>query len=241
VRTFTNGATGISTGTGSSGTQTLPPYSLTTVVLHPSGSTAGPAAVGQPVASGVTANDATITWPAVAGSGLKYELHRQNGTTSEQWGETTGTSFTVHNLTPGTRYTANVITRDTAGRVSWASPPVTFSTGTPSTSDCAVTFADVNDWGNGYVASVDITNTGTNPIDTWSLTFTWPTGWQQMSGGWNGTWSQTGTAVRVSNADFNKSLAPGESANLGFVASYQGPNVLPVLFTLNGKLCTTRS
>ena len=99
----------------------------------------------------------------------------------------------------------------------------------------------MNDWGNGYVASVDITNTGTNPIDTWTLAFNWPTGWQQMSGGWNGTWSQTGNAVRVSNADFNKTLAPGASANLGFVASYQGPNVLPALFTLNGKLCTTRS
>jgi hypothetical protein len=140
----------------------------------------------------VTATSATIAWPAGPG-GVKYELHRQNGTTSEQWGETTGTSFTVSNLVPGTRYTANVIARDGAGRVSWASPPVTFQTGTPSTSECAVTFTNATDWGNGYVASVDITNTSANPVDSWTLSFTWPTGWQQMSGGWNGNWSETGS------------------------------------------------
>jgi hypothetical protein len=239
VLTFANGDTSIGTGTGSATSRTLPPYSLTTLVLHPSAPVTGPAAPGQPTASGLTASDATISWPAVAG-GVKYEIHRQNGTTSEQWGETTGTSFTVHNLTPGTSYTANVITRDGAGRVSWASPPVTFRTGTPAVSDCAVTFTDASDWGNGFVAGVDITNTGANPIDSWNLAFNWPTGWQQMAGGWNGTWSQTGTAVRVSNADFNRTIAPGATVNVGFVGAYQGPNVLPGLFTLNGKLCTTR-
>ena len=70
---------------------------------------------------------------------------------------------------PGTRYTANVIARDGAGRVSWASPPVTFTTGTPADAACAVTFTDITDWGNGYVGSVDITNTGTSPVDSWTL------------------------------------------------------------------------
>jgi hypothetical protein len=61
-----------------------------------------------------------------------------------------------------------------------------------------------------------------------------------MDGGWNGTWTQTGTAVQVSNADFNRTLAPGATANIGFVGAYQGPNVPPARFTLNGVLCTTR-
>jgi Cellulose binding domain/Fibronectin type III domain len=239
VLTFANGDATISTGTGTAASRTLPPYSLTTLILHPTAPLTGPAAPGQPTASAVTASDATISWPAAAG-GVKYEIHRQNGTTSEQWGETTGTSFTVHNLTPGTRYTANVITRDAAGRVSWASPPVTFLTGTPAGSDCAVTFTDASDWGNGFVAGIDVTNTGSNPIDSWTLRFTWPTGWQQLAGGWNGNWTQTGNAVQVSNADFNRTVAPGATVNVGFVGAYQGPNVLPGLFTLNGKLCTTR-
>jgi len=239
VLTFASGDTAITTTTGSATARTLPPYSLTTLVLHPSTPLAGPAAPGQPTASAVTASAATLTWPA-ATSGVKYEVHRQNGTNTEQWGETTGTSFTVHNLTPGTRYTANVITRDAAGRVSWASPPVTFLTGTPTSAECAVTFTDTSDWGNGFVAGVDVTNTGTATVDGWTLTFAWPTGWQQLAGGWNGTWTQAGATIRVSNADFNRTVAPGATVNVGFVGNYQGPNVLPGLFTLNGKLCTTR-
>ncbi len=239
VLSYGNGATAISTGTGSTASATLPAYSLTTLIMHPSNPVTGPAAAGQPTASAVTDRTATLSWPASSG-GVKYEIYRQNGTTSEQLGETTGTTFTVRNLNPGTKYTINVITRDGAGRVSWASPPLTFATGTPATADCAVTFADVNDWGNGYVASVDITNTGTDPVNTWTLAFNWQTGWQQMSGGWNGTWSQTGASVQVSNADFNATIAPGATVNVGFVGSYQGPNVAPPLFVLNGKLCTTR-
>ena len=239
VLTFGNGDTGISTSTGSATSRTLPPYSLTTLILRPASSLAGPAAPGQPTASAITARDATITWSAATG-GVKYELYRQNGTTSEQWGETTGTSFTVHNLTPGTQYTANVITRDGAGRVSWASPPVTFRTGTPSPADCAVTLTNASDWGNGFVGSIDVINTSANPIDSWTLRFSLPTAWQQFNNGWNGTWTQNGSALAVSNADWNRTIQPGAAINVGFVGSYQGPNVLPVLFTLNGKLCTTR-
>ena len=35
------------------------------------------------------------------------------------------------------------------------------------------------------------------------------TGLQQMAGGWNGTWSQSGVSVRVTNADFDQKLAAG--------------------------------
>lgn len=241
VSTFTNGATAISTGAaGTATSQVLPPYSLTTVVVHTAHGTA-PAAPGQPAAGAITDRGATISWPAAgADPNLKYEVVRQNGTTSEQWGETTGTSFAVQNLNPGTRYTVNVLARDGAGNVSWASPPLTFTTGAPRSSTCAVRFADVSDWGSGFVASVDITNDDVNPIDGWTLTFDWPTGLQQMAGGWNGTWSQSGASVRVTNADFNEKLAGGGgTANVGFVGNYGGPNLLPTVFRLNGTVCTS--
>ncbi len=232
-----NGDTAIATSSGSGTSRTLPPYSLTVLVLHPTSNATAPAAPGQPVASGITARDATLTWPAATG-GTKYEVYRQVGARSEQWGETTGTSFTVHNLTAATTYTVNVLTRDSAGRVSWASPPVTFATGTPDPAACAVKFTDANDWGNGYVGSVDITNTGKEAVSTWTLRFAWPTAWQQLNSGWNGDWAQSGSTVTVSNS--TAPLAPGATVNVGFVGSYQGPNVLPGLFTLNGKTCTTR-
>jgi hypothetical protein len=244
VESYLNGAAGsTSAPTGTAGSQTLPPYSLTVLTLHPSApSTAAPGAPGRPAATSVTDRTATIGWPAARAGAhpiAKYEVYRQNGAVSEQLGETTGTSFTVGNLNPGSRYTVNVLTRDTAGNVSWASAPLTFTTGAPATSTCAVRLSDVNDWGSGYVGNIDLTNTGTAPINGWTLTFTWPTGWQSLSGGWNGTWTQTGATVRVTPADFNGTLAAGGgTASVGFVGSYNGPNVLPSAFTLNGTVCS---
>ncbi|MEN3536725.1 cellulose binding domain-containing protein [Microbispora sp. ZYX-F-249] len=243
VQTLTNGATSVSTGHGGTATtQTLPPYSLTTLVLNPAAATTGaPAAPGQPTASDVTDKTATISWPVAAPGAspvAKYEIHRQKGAVTEQLGETPGTSLTVRNLVPGTRYTVNVIARDTAGRVSWASPPLTFTTGTPAKSSCSVRLRDTNDWGNGYVGSVDITNTGTAAVDGWTLHFTWPTAWQSVSSGWSGNWTQNGTSVTVTSTPDNGKLAPGASTSVGFVGAYSGPNVLPAAFTLNGALCT---
>src|SRR5262249_40582234 len=97
---------------------------------------------------------------------------------------------------------------------------------------------DTTNWGSGFVGSIDITNSGTTPINSWTLRFTWPTVWQQQAGGWNGTWSQDGTTVTITNADFNAHLDPGATANIGFVGNYNGPNIEPPLFTLNGILCT---
>jgi hypothetical protein len=239
VLSYTNGGTAIATSTGTAGAVTLPPYSLTTLLLRPSTQTTLPARPNKPFATDVTDTTATIVWPTpppAATGGVKYEIHRQIGTSTEQWGETTAQSFTVHNLKPATRYTVNVLTRDNAGRVSWASDPVTFQTKTPATSTCTVHFAETTDWGNGYVASVDITNNVDHPVDPWTLTFTWPTTWQRMDSGWNATWSQTDNTVTVAGGS---PLAAGATTNVGFVGAYQGPNVQPVAFRLNGTLCST--
>ncbi|MFG1721227.1 cellulose binding domain-containing protein [Micromonospora chalcea] len=246
VHTLANGATGISTGrSGSATVRTLPPYSLTTLVLRTAGSSAGrPGAPGRPTASAVTDRAATISWPAAtpgASPIAKYEVHRQYGAVSEQLGETAGTSLTVGNLEPGARYTVNVLARDTAGRVSWSSPPLTFATGSPAESSCAVRFNDDNDWGNGYVANVEVINTGAKALDGWTLTWTWPTAWQQVSSGWSATWDQQGRNVRVTPTDDNRRLAAdGGSTTVGFVGAYSGPNVPPGAFRLNGTVCTLR-
>ncbi|MBQ0992747.1 cellulose binding domain-containing protein [Micromonospora sp. H61] len=244
VSTLTNGATGIATSqSGSATSRTLPAYSLTTLVLRAADASAGrPAAPGQPTASGVTDRAATITWPtATPGASpiAKYEVHRQHGAVSEQLGETATTSFTVDNLVPGSRYTVNVLARDTAGRVSWASPPLTFATGSPAASTCTVRFTANNDWGNGYIGGVDITNNGSSPIDGWTLTWAWPTGWQQVSSGWSATWEQVGTTVRVTPTADNRQIAAGGTVSAGFVGAYGGPNVLPTAFSLNGTICAT--
>ncbi|SCG75604.1 cellulose binding domain-containing protein [Micromonospora coxensis] len=245
VHTLANGATAIDTArSGSATSRTLPPYSLTTLVLRPAEVVGGgPAAPRQPTAGAVTDRSATISWPALppmAGPPVKYEVYRQNGAVSEQLGETTGSSLTVGNLTPGTRYTVNVLARDGAGRVSRSSPPLTFTTGSPATSTCAVRFTKNSDWGNGYIGGVDIVNTGPHPVDGWTLTWTWPTTWQQVGSGWSATWEQVGADVKATATADNRRIAVGGSTGVGFVGGYSGPNVLPTVFRLNGTVCTTR-
>jgi chitodextrinase len=211
------------------------------ITLHPAAAGTGlPQAPGRPAASAVTDRTATISWPPAAAGRhpiAKYEVYRQNGTISEQLGETTGTSLTVNNLVPGTRYTVTVLARDTAGGVSRSSLPLTFTTTSPAQSTCTVRLTDTSDWGSGFVGNIDITNNAANALTDWTLTFTWPTGWQTLSSGWNATWTQTGTTVRVTGG--NALAAGGGATSIGFVASYSGPNVLPGVFTLNGTVCTT--
>ncbi|MFG1709529.1 cellulose binding domain-containing protein [Nonomuraea sp. M3C6] len=240
VLTHANGATGITTSTA---TTPLPPLSLTTLVLHPAAAQTGrPGAPGQPTASNVTDKTATISWPAASPGTrpiVKYEVHRQNGAITEQLGEATGTSFTASNLKPGTRYTLNVIARDSGGAVSWASPPLTFTTGTPAASSCTVRLTVQTDWASGYVGAIDITNNGA-PINGWTLNFGWPRTWQSLGSGWSAVWTQNGSDVKVVNEPGNGALATGASTTIGFVGNYSGPNVLPAAFTLNGTVCTTQ-
>ena len=242
VISFRNGAEALETAAlGTAGEQTLPPYSLTLLTLHPARTGDGaPGAPGAPTATAVTDRTATISWPAArAGRDpiAKYEVYRSNGVTSEQLGETTGTSFTAHNLNPGTRYTVNVLARDTAGGVSWSSLPLTITTTAPATSTCTVRLTDTTDWGSGFVGAVDITNNGPAPVTGWTLTFTWPTTWQTVQSGWSATWTQTARDVRVTG-DPGATLAAGGTTSVGFVGGYSGPNVLPEVFALNGTICS---
>jgi cellulase/cellobiase CelA1 len=98
-----------------------------------------------------------------------------------------------------------------------------------------VKFADTNDWGNGFVGQIDITNTGAAPLNGWTLAYTWPTTWQSVNSGWNATWNQTATGVRVTS---DATLAPGGATSVGFVGAYSGPNIAPAAFTLNGTVCS---
>ncbi|GAB2477076.1 cellulose binding domain-containing protein [Streptosporangium sandarakinum] len=242
--THTNGATSITTSaTGDATSRTLPPLSLTTVIVRPASAQAGlPGAPGQPAASAVTDRAATISWPAASAGTrpiAKYEVHLQNGAVSEQIGETAGTSLIVSNLKPGTRHTVNVIARDSGGGVSSPSAPLTFTTGTPASSSCSVRLTKQSDWGSGYVGSIDITNNGA-PVSGWTLTFGWPRAWQSLGSGWSAVWAQNGQDIKVVNEPGNGSLATGATATVGYVGNYSGPNVLPEVFTLNGTVCTTR-
>ncbi len=229
---------------GSSTSQTLPPYSIETVVLAPqAGSESALTAPGAPSAGNVTATQATVTWrPSAGGPVDKYDVFRQFGTDSELLGTSTSTSFTVANLNPGTAYTLNVLAVDQSGHLSPPSQPVRFTTGTPATSGCAVSYDVTQGWGSGFVANVAITDTGPNPANGWTLAFTFPSGTESVSSSnWNANWSESGQNVVATNLSWDGYLAPdsGNSVSIGFVANQNGAYPSPASFTLNGTVCTT--
>ncbi|WP_433188019.1 glycoside hydrolase family 6 protein [Actinoallomurus sp. CA-150999] len=99
---------------------------------------------------------------------------------------------------------------------------------------CQVTYS-VNQWSNGFTASVGITNLG-DPISSWTLEWDFA-GNQQISQGWSGTFSQSGKHVTVQSLSYNGSLGTNASTSLGFNASYSGTNDAPTSFSVNGTTC----
>ncbi|MFI5937670.1 cellulose binding domain-containing protein [Actinoplanes sp. NPDC051494] len=104
----------------------------------------------------------------------------------------------------------------------------------PVGGSCAVTYAVSSQWGSGFTGSVEIRNTGATAVDGWELGFTFPAG-QGLDGGWNGTWTQSGSAVRVKDAGWNRTIASGSAVSLGFNGT--GAAGSPGSFTLNGAVC----
>ncbi|MCO6009018.1 endo-1,4-beta-xylanase [Actinoallomurus purpureus] len=105
----------------------------------------------------------------------------------------------------------------------------------PPTTGCKVAYS-ANDWGSGFTATVTITNQGP-AISGWTLKYSY-SGDQKLSQGWNGTWSQSGKDVTVTNTSWNGTLATGASISAGANFTYTGTNTAPTAFAVNGTTCT---
>ncbi|HVV24553.1 MAG TPA: cellulose binding domain-containing protein [Pseudonocardiaceae bacterium] len=242
VHTYGDEAASITTSITTGTDQTLPPYSIETIVFTPSSTGSALTAPGAPTVTNIAGSQATVSWtPSTGGAVARYEVYRQFGTTSELLGSSTTDSFTVPNLVPGTGYTLNVLARDHNGNLSLPSAPVTFTSGTPRNSTCAVNYVVTSGWGSGYVADISITDTGPNAINGWTLAFAFPSDSESLSSSWNGNWSTNGNNVLVTNLDWNGQLAAnaGNSVDIGFVGANNGAYPSPAAFTLNGTVCTT--
>ncbi|WP_329260502.1 endo-1,4-beta-xylanase [Actinoallomurus sp. NBC_01490] len=102
------------------------------------------------------------------------------------------------------------------------------------TAKCEVAYS-TNDWGSGFTANITITNQGPS-ISGWTLKYSYA-GDQQLSQGWNGTWSQSGKDVTITNAGWKGTLATGASTSIGANFTYSASNTAPTAFTLNGTAC----
>lgn len=110
------------------------------------------------------------------------------------------------------------------------SPPANAATG------CSVAYTVPSQWNTGFTANIVITNLG-SPLTSWNLGYSY-SGNQALQSGWNGTWSQSGANVTVTNASWNGSVATNGTVTIGANFNYSGTNTSPTTFTLNGVTCT---
>jgi hypothetical protein len=97
------------------------------------------------------------------------------------------------------------------------SPPPTSPPPTGSGA-CTGSYSIVNSWPGGFQAQVVVKNTGSGTLNGWRLGWTFP-GNQAITSLWNGSYTQSGASVTVTNASYDGTLAPGGTATVGFTAT----------------------
>lgn len=204
------------------GPDTTPPSMPTNLAV----SSAGPA-------------DAVLTWsPSTDDGGVTgYNVYQFDGLfVSTLITTVTGTTATVPLAAPP--HTYYVRARDAVGNLSLASNAV--STGgtssSPPPSTCKVTYALQSQWSGGFVAAVTISDTGSSPINAWTLAFNFP-GDQQVTNSWNATVSQTGAAVTARNLSWNAGIPAGGSVTFGFQGTWTASLASPTDYSVNGLVC----
>ncbi|WP_371599902.1 cellulose binding domain-containing protein [Streptomyces sp. NBC_00564] len=103
---------------------------------------------------------------------------------------------------------------------------------------CQIKYEIINQWPDGFQATVTVTTT--KALGTWRVSWTFQDG-QRVTQMWDGTFAQEATRVTATAADYNKTVAAGGTFTVGFLGSWQGTNSVPDDFTLNDASCATGS
>ncbi|WP_420119158.1 alpha-L-fucosidase [Micromonospora sp.] len=110
--------------------------------------------------------------------------------------------------------------------------PTPTGTTAPPAGQATAKYTITNSWSGGFQADVTVT-AGATPINGWKVSWTFPNG-QVINQIWNGSHTQSGANVTVSNVAYNGALAAGASTTFGFTATWNGSNNPPASIT-----CTT--
>ncbi|MFW6638628.1 cellulose binding domain-containing protein [Nocardiopsis algeriensis] len=106
----------------------------------------------------------------------------------------------------------------------------------PGTEVCEADYRITHTWSGGFQAQVTVTNTGTEEIDGWEMSWDFTAG-ERVSSLWNASYRQEGTSVTASDAGWNARIAPGGSVTVGFNGIADGEPQVPGAVELNGSTC----
>jgi hypothetical protein len=102
---------------------------------------------------------------------------------------------------------------------------------------CRISYSNQNDTGYGATEIVEIENLSNQPIDGWTLMWSY-NGSQQVEEVRNARYIQNGDTVMMTNNGGNGVIpAGGKLSGIAVTTSYRGLNHTPAKFYLNGSLC----
>ena len=111
--------------------------------------------------------------------------------------------------------------------------PSTSPSASPSTpppaGGCTASYSVVNSWQGGFQVTVTVQN-GSAARSSWKVSWTFPSG-QTITQLWNGTYTQSGSSVTVSNAGYNGTLGANASTTFGFTGTWTSSNTSPTSLT----------
>jgi sugar lactone lactonase YvrE len=192
-------------------------------------------------ATTISSSQIGLSWTASPTSGVTYNVY--SGTVSGFTPATsnriaagvTATTYSHVGLSPSTTHYYVVTAQSSAGESVLSNQAA--ATTQASGPGCHVAYTVTGQWNDGFEAAITIKNTGSTPINGWSLDWTWAAN-QQITESWNSADKQKGHNATLTNLGWNKSIAAGATlTGMGFNASYSGTNTAPTAFSVNGTLC----
>jgi serine/threonine protein kinase len=97
-----------------------------------------------------------------------------------------------------------------------ASTTASTTTSTPPEPACTARFEITNSWDAGYQAEVTLDNESAEALTGWRVSWTLPVG-HEINNLWNGVDSQDGTAVTVTNEEYNATVPTNGSTTFGMI------------------------
>ncbi|WP_340678031.1 lytic polysaccharide monooxygenase [Paraglaciecola sp.] len=165
-----------------------------------------------------SANSAADIWP--------YQLAQLIGTAGDV---TIGILATDGTVTPVVDATANNIYTRIGANIAGAF----LNIDTASTSS-SCEFIVANEWDNGYVANIRITNNSSAAISGWQVS--WSLQDSQINNLWNANYV-AGTTNTASNLSWNSNIQPGQYVEFGFVANKNITHSSVSIPVVSGAVC----
>lgn len=103
-------------------------------------------------------------------------------------------------------------------------------------SGCTVAFDTSSDWASGQITRVALRNTGTTPINGWSISWT-ESNDVAVTNSWGANLAVSGRSFVATPVGYNSTVAANSAIDFGFQFTYSGAKPLPTNVAVAGRTC----